>query len=132
MAHYMVVLLDETRLNELKGTPVEEKIVDMFGGALKAINIDVPEDVEKKIMEAFTSARIDSRGAVTDVPVAFNRVLFEEIAKNKSIGKEVWDGVLARLDKIKEDAAKESSYLPAPEINISDIEELQKEPYQKP
>ena len=37
MAHYMVVLLDEKRLNELKGTPVEEKIVDMFGGALNCL-----------------------------------------------------------------------------------------------
>jgi len=128
----MVVLLDDKRLNALKGTGVEEKIVDLFGGALKAINIEVPEEAEKNIMAAFTSARIDSRGAITDVPVAFNRVLFEEIAKQKSIGPEVWNGVLARVDEIKEAAAKESEYLPSPDIDISDIEELQKEPHQKP
>jgi len=81
---------------------------------------------------AFTAARIDSRGAITDVPVAFNRVLFEEIAKHKSMGKEALDAVISRTDEIKEAAAKESEALPPPDIDISDVEELQKSPYQKP
>ncbi|MDL1972966.1 MAG: hypothetical protein LWW78_06950, partial [Deltaproteobacteria bacterium] len=58
------------------------------------------------------------------------RVLFEEIVKHKSIGKEVFDSVLARADEIKEAAAKESTYLPPPDIDLSDIEGLQKRPYQ--
>ena len=132
MAHFIVVLLDDKRLNAIKGTEVEEKIVNLFGGTLKAINVEIPEEVEKKIMEAFTAARIDSRGAITDVPVAFNRVLFEEIAKHKSMGKEALDAVISRTDEIKEAAAKESEALPPPDIDISDIEELQKSPYQKP
>ena len=130
MAHFIAILLDEKRLDALKGTGLEEKISDLFGGALKAINIEVPEDAEKWIMEAFTSSRIDTRGAITDVPIAFNRVLFEEIVKHKSIGKEVFDSVLARADEIKEAAAKESTYLPPPDIDLSDVEGLQKRPYQ--
>jgi len=130
MAHFIAILLDDKRLDALKGTGLEEKISDLFGGALKAINIEVPEDAEKWIMEAFTSSRIDTRGAITDVPIAFNRVLFEEIVKHKSIGKEVFDSVLARADEIKEAAAKESTYLPPPDIDLSDIEGLQKRPYQ--
>jgi len=130
MAHFMVLLLDDKRLDALKGTGLEEKISDLFGGALKALNVEVPEEAEKGIMEAFTAARIDSRGAITDVPIAFNRVLFEEIVKHKSIGKEVFDSVLARADEIKEAAAKESTYLPPPDVDISDVEELQKKPHQ--
>jgi len=130
MAHFIAILLDEKRLDALKGTGLEEKISDLFGGALKALNIEVPEDAEKWIMEAFTSSRIDTRGAITDLPIAFNRVLFEEIVKHKSIGKEVFDSVLARADEIKKAAAKESTYLPPPDIDLSDIEELQKKSYQ--
>ena len=132
MAHFIVILLDDKRLNAIKGTEVEEKIVNLFGGTLKAINVEIPEEVEKKIMEAFTAARIDSRGAITDVPVAFNRVLFEEVAKHKSMGREALDAVISRADEIKEAAAKESESLPPPDIDISDVEELQKSPHQKP
>jgi len=132
MAHFVAILLDDKRLNAIKGTEVEEKIVDLFGGELKALNIEIPEEAEKWIMEAFTSSRIDTRGAITDVPVAFNRILFEEVAKHKSMGKEALDAVISRADEIKEAAAKEAEYLPPPDIDISDVEELQKSPYQKP
>jgi len=118
MAHFMVLLLDEKRLNALKGSGLEDKIIDLFGGALKGLNIEVPEELEKKIMEEFASARIDSRGAITDVPVAFNRTLFEEVAKQKSIGPEVIEGVLNRINEVKEAAAKESEYLPPPDIEV--------------
>jgi len=55
MAHFIAILLDEKRLDALKGTGLEEKISDLFGGALKALNIEVPEEAEKGIMEAFTN-----------------------------------------------------------------------------
>jgi len=67
-------------------------------------------------MDAFDTARVDSRGFITDVPIAFNRVLFEEIAKSKSLGTAAVDGVLARVDEIKEAAAKEKEFLPHPEL----------------
>ncbi|MDQ7031705.1 MAG: hypothetical protein Q9M37_03165 [Desulfonauticus sp.] len=130
MAHFLVILLDDKRFSAIKGTEIEEKVSNLFGGALKAINVEVPEDAEKKIMETFTSARIDSRGAITDVPIAFTRAIFEEIAAQKSIGAEIFENVFSKIEEIKEAAAKESSCLPPPDIDISDIEELQKHPYQ--
>ncbi len=114
MAYSLAIILDEKRLEAIKGTPVEEKITDMYGGALKALIIEVPEDKAKKILEAFDKARIDARGFIEEVPVAFKRAVFEEIAKSKSL--DVIDKVLERLPEIKEAAAKESEYIPPPEI----------------
>lgn len=131
MAHNFAVLLDEKRLGAIKGSGLEEKISDMFGGALKCFILELPEDKSKQIMDAFDTARIDSRGFITDVPIAFNRTIFEEIAKAKSLGPEVIDGVLKRADEIKEAAAKESEYLPPPDIDISDIEKLIEEGKQR-
>jgi len=130
MAHNMSVLLDEKRLEAIKGSGLEEKVSSLFGGALKCFILEVPEDKSKEIMNAFDTARIDARGFITDTPIAFSRTLFEEIAKAKSLGVEVLDGVLKRVAEIKEAAAKESESLPPPDIDISDIEELQKTPYQ--
>ena len=58
--------------------------------------------VVKKILEA------------NDVIASQNRALFEEIAKTKSLGAEAIDGVLARVEEIKEAAAKEKEFLPHP------------------
>uniref|UniRef100_A0A7C1FDW8 Uncharacterized protein n=1 Tax=Ammonifex degensii TaxID=42838 RepID=A0A7C1FDW8_9THEO len=118
MPKYIAVLLDDSRLQKLEGSGLEKKIEKMFGGALNAFNLEVSDEHTTKILEEFTTARIDSRGAITDVPIAFNRVVFEEIAKKKSLGPEVMEGVLARMAEIKEAAAKESEYLPAPDIEV--------------
>jgi len=85
---------------------------------LKAFVLEVSDEHTQKILEEFSTARIDSRGFITDVPIAFNRTVFEEIAKNKSLGPEVMDGVLKRVAEIKEAAAKESEYLPPPDIEV--------------
>jgi hypothetical protein len=114
----MAVLLDQKRLEAIKGSGLEEKVEDMFGGAIKAFILEIPEDKSKRIMEEFGAARIDARGFITDVPIAFNRVLFEEIAKERTLGPEVIDGVLERIAEIKEAAAKESEYLPPPDIEL--------------
>ncbi len=114
MVYYIGILLDEKRLEAIKGTPLEEKVQDMFGGALKMIAVEVSEDKANEILKAFDRARIDSRGFIEDLPVAFKRALFEEIVKSKSL--DVIDKVLAKIDEIKEAAAKESEYIPPPEI----------------
>jgi len=116
MPHYISVYLDDRRIGQIKGSPVEEKITEMFGGQLKALVVEVPEEKSKEILAAFKKARIDSRGYIEDVPVALRRVLFEEIAKAKST--DVIDAVLKRLPEIQEMAKKEDEYLPAPEIEV--------------
>ncbi len=114
MVYYIGVILDESRLAQIKGTPLEEKVQELFGGQLKMLVVEVPDDKAKQILDAFDRARIDSRGFLEDLPVAFKRALFEEIAKAKSL--DVIDKVLDRLSEIQEAATKESEYIPPPEI----------------
>jgi hypothetical protein len=116
MAKSIAVLLDDKRLAKVKGTELETKVDKMFGGQLSCFILEIDDDHAKDVMDAFATARVDSRGFITDVPIAFNRVLFEEIAKAKSLGTKAIDGVLSRVEEIKELAAKESEYLPCPEL----------------
>jgi len=116
MEYILEVFLDDYRLNKIKGSPVEQKIEAIFGGELKVLRVKVGEEVKNEVLKAFESARVDSRACITDTPVAFRRALFEEIAKQKSLGEEVVKAVLAKIDEIKQLAAKESEYLPPPDI----------------
>lgn len=124
--NYLAVLLDEKRLSDLKGSPIEGKVTDMFGGALKALIMEVPEELAGKIIDNLPGARLDARFFIEEVPIAFKRALFEKIKTMKSIGTEVIDAVFADLPKIKELAAKESESLPVPDIDISEALALQK------
>lgn len=114
MPHYISVILDDERYKKIKGTELEKKITYLFGGQLRSLVIDVPEKKSEQILKAFDKARIDSRGYIEDVPVAFRRVVFEEIAKAKSL--DVIDKVIKRLPEIQEAAKKEDEYIPPPEI----------------
>jgi hypothetical protein len=114
MPHYISVFLDDERYEKIKGTPLEEKITYLFGGQLKSLIVEVPEEKSEQILKAFDKARIDSRGYIEDVPVAFRRAVFEEIAKAKSL--DVIDKVLERLDELVEAGKKEDEYIPPPEI----------------
>ncbi|MFP4391820.1 MAG: DUF6955 family protein [Desulfohalobiaceae bacterium] len=116
MSKTFVVLLDDKRMEALKGSGLEDKVEYMFGGNLKAFTMEIPDDKAQAIMKNFDTARTDSRGAITDTPLAFNRTLFEEIAKAKTLDPKVVDNTLARVDEIKELAEKESDYLPPPQI----------------
>ena len=116
MAKSIAVLLDDKRLGAVKGTDLEKQVQVMFGGQLSCFVLEMDDAKAKDVMDAFHTARVDSRGFITDVPIAFNRVLFEEIAKSKSLGAKPIDGVLSRVEEIKEMADKESEYLPCPEI----------------
>jgi hypothetical protein len=116
MVYYIGLILDEKRLEQIKGTPLEEKVQSLFGGQLKMLVVEVPEDKANEILKAFDRARIDSRGFLEDLPVAFKRALFEEVAKAKSL--DVIDKVLERLPEIQEAAKKEDEYIPPPEIEV--------------
>ncbi|MFO7761373.1 MAG: DUF6955 family protein [Thermodesulfobacteriota bacterium] len=116
MAKYIAVLLDDKRLSAIKGSGLEDKVDKMFGGTLNCFTLEISDDKCKEVVDAFHTARTDSRGFITDVPIAFNRTLFEEITKTKSLGGDAIDAVLKRIDEIKELAEKESHYIPAPEM----------------
>lgn len=114
--NYLAVLLDTKRIADIKGTPLERNITDMFGGAIKALIMEIPEAQTKKILTEFPAARLDARFFLEEAPIAFKRALFEEIKRSKSIEPKVIDAVMARVSEIKELVAKESEYLPVPEI----------------
>jgi hypothetical protein len=132
MAKYLAVLLDEKRFSTIKGTTLEEKIQPMFGGALKALVVEVSDELGQKVIDQFSKARFDARQFIEETPLAFKRATFKRIAEMKSLGPEVIEKVLNEdLSKIKEEAAKEDKELPVPDVDISDVLELQKNPVQK-
>jgi hypothetical protein len=118
MPYKMAVILDKARLERIKGTQLEGLVKDLYGGYLKILELDVPDDVAQKILKEFPRARIDARGFIEETPVVFKRELFEVIAQLKSVGREVFEELLKpeRLGKIKELAAKEEEYLPPPTL----------------
>ncbi len=132
MAKFFGVVIDETRLKAIKGTPLEEKVEPIFGGALKRLVLEVPDDLGQKVIDQFTKARFDARGFIEETPAAFKRLVFKKIVEMKSLGPEVMEAALAELPSIKDDIAKEDKELPVPDIDISDVLELQKNPVQKP
>jgi len=121
MVHYIGLLLDDARLSKIKGTELEKKLTTLFGGQIKSLVLEVPEEWSKKILAEFPNARIDSRGYLEDLPVAFKRALFNEVVNKKSLGVDVIEAVFKRIDEIKELAEKESEYIPPPEIDTSEI-----------
>ncbi|MCS7163378.1 MAG: hypothetical protein NZ845_00035 [Thermodesulfovibrio sp.] len=132
MAKFFGVVLDETRLKEIKGTPLEEKVEPIFGGALKRLVIEVPDELGQKVIDQFTKARFDARGFIEETPAAFKRLVFKKIVEKKSLGPEVIEAAIEEIPSIKDQIEKEDRELPVPDIDISDILELQKNPVQKP
>jgi len=118
MPYKMAVILDKARLERIKGTQLEGLVKDLYGGYLKILELDVPDDVAQKILKEFPRARIDARGFIEETPVVFKRELFEVIAQLRSVGREVFEELLKpeRLSRIKELAAKEEEYLPPPPL----------------
>ena len=118
MADYFIdVLLDEGRLEAIKNAGLGDNIKYRFAGELKLVEVHVSEDTKNKVLQEFDTARTDSRNAITDVPVAFLRELYNQVVEKKSLGDDAVEAVLAKSAEIKELAAKESEYLPAPEID---------------
>jgi len=116
MQYILEVFLDDYRLDKIKGTSVEENIEAVFGGELKVIRVKVSEETKNEILKHFDTARTDSRDCITDTPVAFKRALFEEIANQKSLDEGVVKALFSKIDEIKDLAAKETEYLPPPQI----------------
>lgn len=131
MAKYFGVVLDEKRLSAIKGTPLEEKVEPIFGGALRRFVIEVPDDLGQKVIEQFSKARFDARGFIEETPAAFKKLVFKKIMETKSLGPEILEKAIAEIPSIKDDVAKEDRELPVPDIDISDVLELQKNPVQK-
>jgi len=132
MAKYFGIILDEKRLSAIKGTPLEEKVEPIFGGALKRLVIEVSDELGQKTIEQFSKARFDARGFIEETPAAFKRLVFKKAVELKSLGPEVLEKALEELPTIKDEIAKEDRELPVPDVDISDILELQKNPVQKP
>jgi len=132
MAKFFGVVIDDKRMADLKGTPLEEKVEPIFGGALRRLVIEVPDDLGQKVIDQFTKARFDARGFIEETPAAFKRLVFKKIVEKKSLGPEVIEAAVAEIPSIKDEVAKEDRELPVPDIDISDLLELQKNPVQKP
>jgi hypothetical protein len=132
MAKYFGIILDEKRLSAIKGTPLEEKVEPIFGGALKRLVIEVSDELGQKTIEQFSKARFDARGFIEETPAAFKRLVFKKVVELKSLGPEVLEKALEELPSIKDEIAKEDRELPVPDVDISDILKLQENPVQKP
>jgi len=132
MAKYFGIIIDEKRMAAIKGTPLEEKVEPIFGGALKRLVIEVSDELGQKVIEQFSRARFDARGFIEETPAAFKRLVFKKVAEMKSLGPEVLEKAIEEIPSIQEEIEKEDRELPVPDIDISDILELQKNPVQKP
>jgi hypothetical protein len=66
VAKYISVLLDDKRMDAIKGSDLENKIDKMFGGQLNAFTLELSDAKAKEIMDAFFTARVDSRSFITD------------------------------------------------------------------
>lgn len=114
MTYKIGLLIDEKRYEAIKDTPLVTRLKSMFGGEIHVLEVEVDEETAKRILAEFPSARVDARGFLEDLPVAFKRALFQAVTEAKSTGKEVFERVFARLSEIKEAAAKEKEYVPPP------------------
>jgi hypothetical protein len=108
------LIIDDKRYEAIRGTPLEQRLEYMFGGYVRLLTLEVDEETAKRILKEFPSGRIDARGFLEDLPVAFKRELFEAVAKTKSLGKEAIDKVFEKIDEIKAAAEKEKEYVPPP------------------
>lgn len=115
----LAVLLDAQRLAALRGTGLENRTTDMFGGTIKAFILRVTPDQSQRLLTAFSRSRTDSRGFLEELPISFKRALFDEIVRSRSIGPEVTEAVLRKLDEIKVEAAKEEDQLTPPNLDVS-------------
>ena len=113
MEYIISIVLDEDRLKKIRGTSLEGKVKDLFGGALKVIDLKVSEEQAKKILEAFPKSRIDARKHIEETPVSFRRELFDLlVAKGENALNEILKD--ENLSRIKSLAAEEDDHLNPP------------------
>ncbi len=114
MTYKIGLLIDERRYEAIKNLPFANQLKSMFGGEIKMLEVEVDEDTAKKILQAFPSARVDARGYLEDLPVAFKKALFDAVVKTRSAGKEALEEVFKNIEAVKELAKKEKEYVPPP------------------
>jgi hypothetical protein len=115
MTYKIGLVLDEERLKLIKGTKLEKELKDLFGGALKMIDVEITEEQAKKLMHLFPRVRIDARGYVEETPIVFRRELFKAVL-SKATGKDAIDEILQseKINEIVKLAKTEDEYLPPP------------------
>lgn len=115
MTYKIGLVLDEERLKLIKGTELEKETKDLFGGALKMIDVEVTEEQAKKLMHLFPRVRIDARGYVEETPIVFRRELFKAVL-SKGTGKDAIDEILQseKINEIVKLSRTEDEYLPPP------------------
>jgi hypothetical protein len=115
MTYKIGLVLDEERLKLIKGTELEKELKDLFGGALKMIDVEITEEQAKKLMHLFPRVRIDARGYVEETPIVFRRELFKAVL-SKGTGKDAIDEILQseKINEIVKLAKTEDEYLPPP------------------
>ncbi|MFN7106084.1 MAG: DUF6955 family protein [Pyrobaculum sp.] len=114
MTYKIGLLIDERRFEAIKDKPFAKALKSMFGGEIRILEVEVDEETSRRILAQFPSARIDARGFLEDLPVAFKRALFEAIVATGTTGREAFEKVFEKIDEIKEAAAKEKEYVPPP------------------
>lgn len=100
--HKLVILMDEKRLNEIKGTELENKLVSMFGGAVKSLVMNVSEEQCNRLLTSFLSCRIDSMGYIEELPVSFKKALYKEVVQRGSLDSSALDAVIDKAASLKD------------------------------
>ncbi len=114
MTYKIGLLIDEKRYEAIKNLPFATTLKSMFGGDIRVLEIEVDEETSRRILAEFPAARVDARGFLEDLPVAFKRELFNAVVSTGSVGREAFEKVFAKIDEIKQAAAKEKEYVPPP------------------
>jgi hypothetical protein len=114
MTYKIGLLIDDRRFEAIKDLPLASSLKSMFGGEIKMLEVEVDDETAKRILQTFPSARVDARGYLEDLPVAFKRALFEAVVKTRSTGREALEEAFRHIEEIKAAAAKEKEYVPPP------------------
>lgn len=113
MTYRIAIVLDRARMEMVRSKGV--KVKDLYGGYLKVIELEVPDELAKRILAEFPRARIDARGFIEETPIAFKRELFDNVVRMGAGPAAIEETMRPeKLAKIKELASKEDEYLPPP------------------
>lgn len=100
--HKLVILMDERRMDEIKGTELESKLVSMFGGAVKSLVMNVSEEQCNRLLSSFLSCRVDSMGYIEELPVSFKKALYKEVVQRGSLDPAALDAVIDKAASFKD------------------------------
>ncbi len=114
MTYKIAIVLDRARMERVRSKGVQVK--DLYGGYLKVVELEVPDELAKRILAEFPRARIDARGFIEETPIAFKRELFDNVVRMGGPGPAAIEDTMRpeKLARIKELASREDEYLPPP------------------